>query len=101
MGMAAPDTLHKLKSLEAELRAQGVCALYLFGSAARGEAGPNSDIDLMFDITPGVKFSLFDQAKIMNELGQALGSKVDFVPRDELHPYIRRRVESEQIKVFG
>jgi hypothetical protein len=101
MGMAAPETLHRLKSLEADLRAQGVCALYLFGSIARGEAGPSSDIDLAFDIAPGVKFSLFDQARIMNELGNVLGTKVDFVPRDELHPYIRPRIESEQIKVFG
>ncbi len=99
--MNSAQTIANLKSLEPGLRAQGVSALYLFGSAARDEAGPDSDIDLAFDIAPGVKFSLFDQARIMIELGKVLGSKVDFVPRDEIHPYIRARVESEQVKVFG
>jgi uncharacterized protein len=99
--MNSAQTIANLKSLEPELRAQGVSALYLFGSAARDEAGPDSDIDLAFDIAPGVKFSLFDQARIMVELGKVLGSKVDFVPRNEIHPYIRARVESEQVKVFG
>ncbi len=99
--MNSAQTIANLKSLEPDLRAQGVCALYLFGSAARDEAGPDSDIDLAFDIAPGVKFSLFDQARIMIELGKVLGSKVDFVPRGEIHPYIRARVESEQVKVFG
>jgi uncharacterized protein len=99
--MSKSAALARLKSLEPSLRAQGVCALYLFGSTARGEAGLDSDIDLLFDIAPNVRFSLFDQAKIMCDLSEALGTKVDFVPRRAIHPYIRARVEAEQIKVFG
>jgi uncharacterized protein len=99
--MSPTATINRLKTLEADLRAKGVSALYLFGSVARGEATSESDIDLSFEITPGFKFSLFDQARIMTELGEKLGVKVDFVPRNEIHPYIRSRVESEQIKVFG
>jgi uncharacterized protein len=99
--MSASATLHQLKKLEADLRAKGICALYLFGSVARGEAGPDSDIDLSFDIAPDVKFSLFDQAQIICELTEALGTKVDLVPRRALHPYIRPKIEAEQIKVFG
>jgi uncharacterized protein len=99
--MNCSQTLSALKSLEASLREQGVSALYLFGSLARGEAGPESDIDLAFDIAPDVKFSLFDQAQITCELTDALGTKVDFVPRRAIHPYIRDRIEAEQIKVFG
>jgi uncharacterized protein len=90
-----------LKSFEPVLREQGVCALYLFGSAARGEAGPQSDIDLMFDISPDAKFSLFDQARISRQLSEKLHAKVDFIPRRSLHPWIRSRVEAEQVKVFG
>lgn len=99
--MNSSHTLAALKSFEADLREQGVCALYVFGSIARGEAGPNSDIDLSFDIAPDVKFSLFDQARIAHDLSEALGAKVDFVPRSEIHPYIRARVEAEHVKVFG
>jgi uncharacterized protein len=99
--MNSAQTIANLRSLEPSLRAQGVSALYLFGSYARGEAGPESDIDLAFDIAPDVKFSLFDQAQITCELTEKLGAKVDFVPRRAIHPYIRDRVEAEQIKVFG
>lgn len=99
--MSASATLQQLKKLEADLRAKGICALYLFGSVARGEAGPESDIDLSFDVSPDVKFSLFDQAQIMCELTEALGTKVDLVPRRALHPYIRPKIEAEQIMVFG
>lgn len=99
--MPPSQTLSQLRSLEPVLRAQGVCALYLFGSAARGEAGPDSDIDLSFDISPDAKFSLFDQAQIICDLSDALGTKVDLVPLRAIHPYIRAKVEAEQIKVFG
>lgn len=99
--MSASTTLNRLKLLEGELRAKGVCALYLFGSVARGESTSDSDIDLSFDIAPDAKFSLFDQAQIMCELTEALGTKVDLVPRRAIHPFIRGRVEAEQIKVFG
>ena len=99
--MGVHEALADLKSLEPALRAQGVCALYLFGSAARGEAGPQSDIDLMFDISPDAKFSLFDQARISRQLSEKLHVKVDFIPRRSLHPWIRSRVEAEQVKVFG
>lgn len=98
---AAGQTLDKLKSLEPELRAQGIAALYLFGSFARGDNSENSDIDLTFDIVPGKRFSLFDQARMTRELSEALHAKVDFIPRNELHPYIRESVEGEQVKVFG
>lgn len=99
--MSASTTLNQLKLLEADLRAKGVCALYLFGSVARGEAGPDSDIDLSFDVAPDAKFSLFDQAQIICDLTQALGMEVDLVPRRAIHPYLRATVEAEQIKVFG
>jgi uncharacterized protein len=99
--MTLATTLAQLKLLEADLRTKGVCALYLFGSSARREAGPASDIDLSFDIAPDAKFSLFDQAEIICDLSEALGTRVDFIPRRAIHPYIRDRVEAEQIKVFG
>jgi uncharacterized protein len=99
--MNSAQALATLKSLEPDLRAQGICALYLFGSVARNEAGASSDVDVSFDIAPGVKFSLFDQAQITCDLTEALGTKVDFVPRRAIHPYIRDRIEAEQIKVFG
>ena len=93
--------IERLKGLESQLRAQGVCALYLFGSTARGEASRTSDIDLLFEIEPGFRFSLFDQARIGRELSERLHARVDLVPRRALHPMSQPRVEAELVRVFG
>ena len=98
--MADASTLSELRQLEPMLRADGVSALYLFGSRARGDADGQSDIDLLFDISPGRRFSLFDQARIGRHLSETLHAQVDFIPRRSLHPFIRSRVEAEQVTVF-
>ena len=99
--MLKEPALNKLKSLESSLRAQGVCGLYLFGSQVGEAATTASDVDLMFDIAPDVRFSLFDQARIARQLGEVLQARVDFVPRRALHPLVKARAESERITIFG
>jgi uncharacterized protein len=99
--MASESALNRLKSIEPQLRRDGVCALYLFGSVARGDFDAESDVDLIFDIAPGSHFSLFDQARIKRELSELLRTEVDFIPRRALHPYIKARVEAEKVTVFN
>jgi uncharacterized protein len=97
-----PDqTIGALKLLEPSLRLQGVSGLHLFGSQARGEAAEASDIDLMFDIAPDARFSLFDQARIARQLSEVLHARVDFVPRRSLHPLVKASAETARITVFG
>jgi predicted nucleotidyltransferase len=93
--------LTKLKSLEPSLRAQGVCGLHMFGSQARGDAEAAADVDLMFDLAPGARFSLFDQARIARQLSEELQARVDFVPRRSLHPLVAARAESERVTIFN
>ena len=95
------QTIDRLKSLEASLRAQGICGLHVFGSQARGQAEEESDVDVMFDIAPDARFSLFDQARIARQLSDVLHAKVDFVPRRSLHPLVKASAEAERITVFG
>ncbi len=90
-----------LKSLEPRLRKQGVCGLHVFGSLARDTATPSSDIDLMFDVAPDVRFSLFDQARITRELSELLKLKVDFVPRRSLHPLVKAKADAERVTIFN
>jgi predicted nucleotidyltransferase len=58
--------------------------VYLFGSYARDEARPSSDVDLL--IEPGPKMSLFDLSRLQSELEQKLGRKVDLVSSLETLP---------------
>lgn len=65
----------------------------VFGSAARGEAGSESDLDLLVDMEPGR--SLLDHVALWQDLEDLLGCKVDVVSEKALHWYIRDRVLAE------
>lgn len=92
--------LARLKPLEQRLRQQGVSALYLFGSTARGEADEASDLDLLFEYVPDRGFSIFDQAGLQEELSEYMNTKVDFIPRKGLNDRMRQRVEADLVRVF-
>lgn len=69
----------------------GVARLEVFGSVSRGEAGPSSDIDLLYELKPGVRlgFRFFD---LEDELAEVFGRSVDLVARDSINKYIRDQV---------
>jgi predicted nucleotidyltransferase/DNA-binding XRE family transcriptional regulator len=71
----------------------GVTVLGLFGSAARGEDGPDSDVDLLIDVPDGV--GLFALGRLETELRELLGAPVDLVPLSGLKPHVRREVLAE------
>lgn len=98
--MNKAEAIARLKAFEPRLRARGINALYLFGSTARDEAGPASDLDLLYEYDTARKFSLFDQAGAMLELSDELGAKVDLVSRIGLRPRLRARIEDEMVRVF-
>ena len=67
----------------------------LFGSAARGTAGPDSDVDLVVDLDPGR--TLFDLAALRGELEQLLGTSVDVVPSGGLAGEARDEILAEAL----
>jgi predicted nucleotidyltransferase len=71
-----------------------VARLAVFGSALRDDFGPESDVDLLVDFTPGAQWSLFDLVGMEEELQTLLGREVDLVERaaiEQSENYIRRR----------
>jgi uncharacterized protein len=89
----------KLKEHQAELKQLGVEHLYLFGSTARGDAGPDSDVDLFFDYEKG-KLGLFQLMDVKERASSILGRKVDIMTRDSLHKVLRDRIEASAVLVF-
>ena len=85
-----------------ELRAEGVSAIYLFGSQGRGDAHEGSDIDLAFDVAQeaDTRFSLIDQARIQLRLEKLLNTHVDFVSLAGMRPRMRARVEAEMVRIL-
>ena len=67
----------------------------MIGSVARGEAGPDSDLDLLVDLERGR--SLLDQAALMIELEKLLGCKVDVATDQGLRSRVRERVLKEAV----
>jgi len=82
------------------LRALGVEAAYMFGSTARGEARPDSDLDVFIDIAPDARFSLLDLAGVHRLLNEPIGRKVDVTTRESLHPKLRGEIERDAVRVF-
>src|SRR6478736_602764 len=64
----------------------------VFGSVARGEDGPDSDVDLLVD--PGDEMSLVDLGRLEDELTELLGRPVDVVPARSLRPVVAATVEA-------
>lgn len=76
-------------------REYGVSRIGVFGSHARGEAGPDSDIDVLVEFSRPVGFFKF--LELEERLGEWLGAKVDLVTRAALKPHIGRRVLTEVV----
>ena len=90
-----------LRAQEPELRALGVKRLRLFGSLARGEAGPESDVDLLAELDHSFKFSLIDHVGLEHDLADLLGRRVELSTAPwKMRPRIRERVERDAIEIF-
>ena len=72
---------------------RGVRNVRLFGSVARDEAGPDSDVDFLVDLEPGR--SLLDLGGLLMDLQKLMGRKVDVVTETGLRPRLRPRVLRE------
>jgi hypothetical protein len=97
--MKRDQVMAALRAHEAELHRFGVEHLYLFGSVAREEEQPDSDVDLFFD-TDNPRFSLIELVDVQDKVTTILGTETDVMTRASLHPLLRRRIEAEAVLVF-
>ena len=89
-----------LRSHAPELRAAGLAHLRLFGSVARGEATPHSDIDLLADFVPDARISLLTLSGLQLHLSDLLGAEVDLSSSAWLKDPVRARADREAVRVF-
>jgi predicted nucleotidyltransferase len=74
---------------------------WVFGSFARNESFPGSDIDLMVDFIPDSKVSLFDFADICYKLEKLVHRKIDLVEKDCIKPFAWETAKTDLIKFYG
>ena len=89
-----------LRSHAPELQAAGIAHLRLFGSVARGEATPQSDIDLMADFSPDLRVSLMTLSGLRLQLCDLLGTEVDLSSASAMKEPVRANADREAVHVF-
>ena len=95
MAVTLAEVLQKrdrVLQLAAQYRVRNV---RVFGSVARGEMEPWSDVDFLVDPLPG--HSLFDRAGLVIALSELLGTSVDVATDSELREFVRSRARSEAV----
>ena len=98
--MNRQEILDRLRQNEAALRAQGVAHAALFGSVARGEARPDSDIDIMVEIAPEIPMGVFQYVGIVHAIEDLFPVRVDVSNRVALKPHVRPSAERDAIYAF-
>jgi predicted nucleotidyltransferase len=82
------------------LRARGVAPAALFGSRARDDARPDRDTDIMIEIDPAARVTLFDYVGLKDFIASLFDGPVDVVNREGLKPYVRPAVTADAIYAF-
>ena len=98
--MNRDEVLSRLKGAETELRSRGVAHAALFGSVARGEAKPDSDIDILVELVPDNTLSLWDYIGIKHVIEDMFPIRVDVANREQLKPHVRPGAERDAIYAF-
>jgi hypothetical protein len=100
MTMTLEKALEILRANEASLRARGVLHAAVFGSVARGDARPDSDVDVLVEIDPEMHIGIFGYAGIGLDLSELLGRKVDIAQAKTLKTMVKEEVLREKIDAF-
>ena len=98
--MNREQVITMLREHQRQLNAAGVVRLSLFGSTARGDRRPDSDIDLLAAFDETRRISLLDVAGIEIQLSELLGQQVDLVEEGTLKPRVQKNVEAEALRAF-
>ena len=97
------DRSHVIATLQANqaaLQQLGVRHAALFGSVARGEARPGSDVDIMVDIDPEIGLGVFEYVGIVQALESLFSGRVDVSNRQAQKDHVRASAERDAVYAF-
>lgn len=98
--MSRDEIISRLRANEAMLRARGVAHVALFGSRARGGERADSDTDILIELDPAARLTLFDYAGLKGDIAALFNGPVDVVNRDGLKPYVKPAAIADAIYAF-
>jgi len=95
------EIIAKLKAMEPDLRARGITRMQMFGSRARGDERPDSDLDLLIEYERPETASGFDFFGIGPDLTEALGIETQVTEESEhMKPRFKERIADDLLPVF-
>jgi len=98
--MKRDEIIARIRENAGALQALGAASVYLYGSHARDDAGPDSDVDVFIDRDPARRFGFIELTELEFLLQDILGVDVDLSTRTALHPALRRDIEASAVKVL-
>ena len=98
--MNSREALETLRRSEQALRGRGVRHAALFGSLARADNRPDSDIDIMIEIDPDARMTVYDYLDLKEFIATLFDGPVDVVNRESLKAYVRPAVTTDAIYAF-
>jgi uncharacterized protein len=98
--MNGPDAIAILRQSEPALRERGVLHAALFGSVARGESHSGSDVDIIVEIDPDARITIFDYVELKEYIANLFDEPVDVVNRDGLKSYLAPAATADAVYAF-
>jgi predicted nucleotidyltransferase len=98
--MRRDDIIATLRAAEPELRRRGIRHAALFGSVARGEERPGSDIDILVEFEPGEEGTVYDYVRLKEYVAGLFDGPVDVIDRDALKPHLRAPAARDTVYAF-
>ncbi|MFC5343131.1 nucleotidyltransferase family protein [Brevundimonas staleyi] len=98
--MDSGQAIEILNDHRAELQRRGVAHAAVFGSTARRQNGPESDLDLLVEIDPAAELGVYQYVALTRFIGELFPVTVDIANRAALQPHVRPSAERDAIYAF-
>ncbi len=98
--MSRDEIIAKLRASAAAIKAEGVTKLAIFGSRARGDERPDSDLDVLIEVAPDSSFSLLNLSGVALIVEETTGLPAQVTMRRSMEPRMAERIADDVIEVF-
>ena len=95
--MNKQEIIDHIQANRALLKEFSVKSLSIFGSVARGDFRPDSDVDILVEFDPDARIGFFAFARLQRRLSDLIGRPVDLVTPDALHQAMKNRILEESV----